>query len=76
MSDCECLAKCIFFNNQMANMPAAAEAMKKQYCQSGHQAECARYIVFKALGRENVPKDLFPSEKERAKTILTNNPGA
>jgi len=28
-------------------------------------------MVFKALGRERVPADLFPNNEERAKRILT-----
>jgi hypothetical protein len=26
----------------------------------GNNADCARYRVFKAVGRQNVPADLFP----------------
>ena len=32
MADCECLAKCPFFNDKMANMPSMAEMMKNRYC--------------------------------------------
>jgi len=69
--ECECLAKCPFFNDQMADKPATAELMKKQYCLSNYE-NCARYIIFKALGREKVPADLFPNQQYRVDTIQKN----
>ncbi len=71
MADCECLAKCIFFNDRMASKPATAQILKKQYCQ-GNSSECARYVVFKALGGEHVPPDLYPSQKDRVEKILAS----
>lgn len=50
-------------------MPANAELTKMKYCQ-GEYTECARYMVFKALGKPRVPDDLFPREKERAEEII------
>jgi hypothetical protein len=70
MPDCELVAKCIFFNDKMASMPAMAGAMKKKYCH-GDNAKCARYVVCMALGRENVPADLTPSQTDRAKKLLS-----
>ena len=69
MADCECLPKCPFFNDKMSSKPATAELMKKQYCRDDFES-CARYMVFKKLGREAVPADLFPSQQERARKIL------
>ena len=34
MADCEKLAKCPFFTDQMTNMPSIAALMKQNYCQS------------------------------------------
>ena len=62
---CENIAKCIFFNDKMANKPGTANIMKKNYCE-GDFKTCARYIVCKKLGRESVPPDLFPNQSERA----------
>ena len=70
MSDCECLPRCPFFNDKMANMPGMAAIQKRRYCQ-GDNTQCARHIVLKALGREKVPPDLFPSDTDRAKAILS-----
>ncbi len=69
MVECEVLASCIFFNDQMASMPGTAELMKNNYCKQAPDA-CARYMVMKALGREAVPKDLYPSDKSKAKALL------
>ena len=70
MADCELLEGCIFFNDKMADMPSTAEMFKNQFCR-GNNIECARYMVFKALGREKVPPDLFPNMKEKAQEIIT-----
>jgi hypothetical protein len=69
MADCEMLAKCIFFNDKMANMPAMAEMLKKKYCR-GDNSACARYVVCKSLGREKVPGDLTPSQLDRAQKLM------
>ena len=69
MADCECLGGCVFFNDKMANMPQIAESMKKRYCKIDN-SQCARFMVFKKLGKPKVPKDLFPNQIERAKSIM------
>ena len=69
MSQCVCMPKCIFFNDQMANMPNTAERMKNRYC-LGDNTNCARFLVFSALGREHVPADLFPQNLERARLYI------
>ncbi|HAR45076.1 MAG: hypothetical protein A2X56_02805 [Nitrospirae bacterium GWC2_57_13] len=70
MADCELISGCIFFNSQMANMPGTAEIYKTTYCKGKHD-ECARQLVFKAVGKEHVPKDLFPNQAERAQRIIS-----
>ncbi len=69
MADCELLAGCIFFNDQMAMMPTMTGMYKKDFCK-GDSSKCARHMVFKALGRPSVPPDLFPNMAERAKKII------
>ncbi len=69
--DCECLPACPFFNDRMADMPAMASILKNRYCH-GDNTHCARYMVFKALGREAVPADLFPGEEDRARRIIAD----
>ncbi len=70
MANCELIATCIFFNDKMADLPSAADFLKKKFC-VGDNSECGRYVVFKALGREKVPKDLFPNDIERAKALIS-----
>lgn len=67
--DCEKLPKCIFFNDQMAQMPAVAELLKKQFCR-GTFTECARFRVAAKLGAEKVPRDLFPQDQDGAARLL------
>ena len=69
MQKCELIEKCLFFNDLMERMPATANMMKKRYCLNDN-LQCARYTVFKALGREKVPKDLFPNQIEKAQEII------
>ncbi|MEW6108804.1 MAG: hypothetical protein AB1632_06515 [Nitrospirota bacterium] len=69
MAECELIEKCVFFNDEMANAPTTAEMTKSKYCRRDN-SECARYIVFKAIGREKVPPDLFPHQVYRVKDII------
>ena len=69
MAHCELLEKCPFFNDQLQNMPAASNIMKKLYCRWIF-AKCARYKVAIVLGKKNVPSDLFPGDSRRAEDIL------
>jgi len=69
MADCECLPKCLFFNDKMQNMPAAASLLKKRLCQ-GDNSRCARHMVLTALGREKVPPDLSPNQVDRAVVLI------
>lgn len=68
MADCELSPTCVFFNDQMADMPSMANIIKDRYCR-GSNTMCARHMVFRVLGREAVPTDLYPSQVERADQI-------
>jgi len=69
MAECECLAKCPFFNDRMASKPAMVQLMKNQYC-LGDNKDCARYRIFKAIGSQFVPADLYPAQTERVAAVL------
>ncbi len=69
MALCECLSGCPFFHDKMDNMPAMSNLIKNKFCK-GDNTQCARYIVFKALGKNAVPSDLFPTQIERAKKLV------
>ncbi|RII25397.1 MAG: hypothetical protein CXR31_14490 [Geobacter sp.] len=72
MTDCELLKTCIFFNDKMQNMPSTAEVIKLRYC-NGDYTDCARFTIFKAVGREKVPQDLFPNQIEKAREIIAGS---
>ena len=69
MSDCECLKGCIFFNDKMKDAGGLGSMYKKRYC-LGDNSQCARYMVFKKLGKPAVPADLYPNQQDRAKQLI------
>lgn len=72
MANCECLDGCPFFNDKMDNMPGLSNMYKRSYCK-GDYVSCARYMVFKSLGKAKVPVDMFPNQQDRAKELLGSN---
>jgi hypothetical protein len=66
---CELIPQCIFFNERVKSSPEAFVLYKARYC-NGEHTECARYLVFVALGKAAVPTDLFPNDRLRALTIV------
>ncbi len=69
MNDCPSIQACPFFNDKMKGMPSTAEMYKKKYCHTDY-VNCARFMVSKAIGKENVPIDLFPNQTDRVKQII------
>jgi hypothetical protein len=69
MAECVCLSGCPFFNDRMKGLEAVKDSMKKRYC-LGDSSNCARYMIFKSLGKEKVPADLVPNQTERAMEII------
>jgi hypothetical protein len=74
MAECECLERCLFFNDKMADMPSTTEMYKRKYCR-GDSLGCARHIVFAALGRGRVPADLYPHEVAQAEQLVAAGQG-
>lgn len=72
MQECPSLKACPFFNDRMANMPSTAEIVKKNHCKSDY-TKCARFMVSKALGKDKVPLDLFPTQTSKAEEIIMAN---
>ena len=70
MPTCECLAGCPFFNDKMKDNEGLAEMYKAKFC-LGDNLSCARYMVFKKLGKQAVPANLYPNMTERANQILS-----
>jgi hypothetical protein len=69
MADCENLLGCPFFNDAIPHMPLTAQYLKSTYC-TDKPHMCARYMVCKALGKDQVPLDLFPEEITKAEIII------
>jgi hypothetical protein len=69
MADCKLIEKCIFFNDKMANMPGTSASFKRKFCQDNFSI-CARYQVFDAVGRDKVPRDLFPNQNDKVQKII------
>jgi hypothetical protein len=70
MTDCELLEGCPFFNDKMKDTQPLGEMYKMTYCLADN-SKCARYMVFKQLGRPAVPVDLYPNMIDRANEILS-----
>jgi hypothetical protein len=60
---------CPFFNGGMDIDESSGILYKLRYCR-GNKDACARYVVHKSMGEENVPSDLYPNMIERAKDII------
>jgi hypothetical protein len=69
MANCENLLGCPFFNDVISNMPSTAQYLKNTYC-TDKPHMCARYMVCKTLGKDQVPLDLFPDERSMAERII------
>ena len=70
MSDCANVKTCAFFNNKnVKEYSFVVDAIKEYYCRDSSK-KCARYTVSLAVGKENVPLDLFPNEKYRVNEII------
>ena len=73
MPDCECIKGCPYFNNEiLQEIDIVLELRKQKYCR-GDKTICARYMVFKALGKRVVPPTLLPSQIEEAEAIIRNH---
>jgi hypothetical protein len=66
---CECFDKCELFSNSVANLPSTSKSFKDKFCSLDHNA-CARFMVYKRLGQDSVPTDLFPNERGRAMELI------
>lgn len=68
--ECELTKTCPFFNDKMPDDKGLGHMYKKQYCLGGWHS-CARYMIFKELGRESVPPKLYPNQKDLARLVLS-----
>lgn len=67
--DCPHIDRCPFFNDRLKDMPSMSNIYKRNYCKKEYE-RCARFRVSAAIGKENVPLDLFPNQDEKAEKII------
>lgn len=72
MGKCELLETCPFFQGKLGNKPDQIDELKEKYCLSNN-LNCARYMIVNSLGRDNMPDDLYPHEKDRAYLHIAQN---
>lgn len=68
MSDCELHETCTSFYEKLAALPSTVRLMRGAYCKWNY-AECARYQVYKVLGKDKIPADLYPSDAKRVSEL-------
>lgn len=68
--NCAKVSACPFFHDKMANVPAAADALKTKYC-LGDFNPCARWQV--SQSGKPVPADLFPNHAHRVKALINGD---
>lgn len=69
MQECEYIDNCPFFRGELSEKPVEIEEMKEKYCRRNN-LNCARYMVARTLGKEYMPEDLYPHEKEVAYQLI------
>ncbi len=69
MAECEYIDSCPFFNGLLEDKPVEIEDLKNEYCRTNN-LHCARYMVAMALGKDKVPENLYPHEKDVAYSLL------
>ena len=72
MQECELIDSCPFYNGQLEGDEEQINLLKEKYC-LGTYFNCARFMVFTALGRENMPDKLFPHQKDRAYEAISQS---
>lgn len=60
---------CQFFNENMKEMPKAADYVKARLCHDDYEA-CNRFKIYQEFGTNNIPSDLDPEDTEQVKKIL------
>lgn len=69
LGECEYINSCPFFSGKLAKKDVEIEQLKQEYCRT-NSLHCARYIIAIALGKNAMPEDLYPHEKEVAYSLL------
>ncbi|MDH4139767.1 MAG: hypothetical protein OEV43_04275 [Coriobacteriia bacterium] len=72
MADCGMRESCrSFFAEGLQNMPRVARLYRERYC-LGDFESCARHRLSKELGREQVPRTLYPNDHDKLSLLLAD----
>ncbi|SMB91149.1 conserved hypothetical protein [Desulfonispora thiosulfatigenes DSM 11270] len=69
MTTCEKAAKCPYANLELPLDQDASKKYADNYC-FGDFNSCARLKVCNAIGKPNVPRDLYPDQHEAADALI------
>ncbi len=69
MNRCPFADKCPFFGDKMKDLPLSAELFQDKYCDADF-TKCARYEVRTKCGKEAVPANLYPNQRDRAEKLM------
>lgn len=72
MAECEFIIKCPFFNDELSGKTDEVDEMKEKYCKNNN-LNCSRYMVVNSIGKEFMPPNLYPHEKQRAYLAIAEN---
>ena len=72
MQECELIDNCPFYNGQLEGDEEQIKILKEKYCHKTY-FKCARFMIFTALGRESVPKELLPHQKDKAYVLIAES---
>ncbi len=68
---CKHIGHCELARDETGYSPEFARIIRTRWCRASY-TDCARYHVARALGREAVPVDFFPSEMERVASFIAS----
>ena len=66
---CDLIEGCQFFNDNMPNMPKAAQYIKNKLCLGDFQS-CSRFKIYQEYGGEGIPEYLYPRDTEDVKKAV------
>ncbi len=70
MANCPLLENCIFFRDEMGDKPdLISKSFKIRFCNISN-AQCARWQVYSALGKDGVPGNLYPNQDYRVLKLI------
>jgi len=72
MPICELIDSCAFYNRELRISSERQEAYIKRFCKFD-QSQCARFKVYKTLGKEKIPSGMLPNQFEMASGLIRAN---